>query len=48
MFFREVNEFACTRLCEWVKSGYVNKCNEGFIFAAQEQTLATNRFKSKD
>jgi len=35
-FFRDVNEFACTRTYEWVKSGYVNKSTEGFIFAAQD------------
>jgi len=32
---------ACSRTYKWVKSGYVNKTTEGFLFAAQEQALAT-------
>lgn len=46
-FFREVKEFACTRSCEWVKSGFVNKSTEGFLFAAQEQALHTNWLKAR-
>ena len=46
-FFREVSEFACPRMYEWVKSGYVNKSTEGFLFAAQEQALATNWLKAR-
>ena len=46
-FFREVKEFACARSCEWVKSGYVNKSTEGFLFAAQEQALHTNWLKAR-
>jgi len=46
-FFREVCAFASPRMFEWVKSGYVNKSTEGFLFAAQEQALATNWLKAK-
>ena len=46
-FFRDVSEFACPRMYEWVKSGYVNKSTEGFLFAAQEQALATNWLKAR-
>ena len=46
-FFRDVSEFACPRMNEWVKSGYVNKITEGFLFAAQEQALTTNWLKAR-
>ena len=41
-FFRDVEGFASWRMFEWVKSGYINKSTEGFLFAAQEQALETN------
>ena len=32
---------------DWLKKGYLDKRTEGFIFAAQEQTLQTNWLKSR-
>ena len=46
-FFRDVEGFASWRMFEWVKSGYVNKSTEGFLFAAQEQALETNWLKAR-
>ena len=43
----DVGEFASNRTYEWVKSGYVNKSREGFLFAAQEQALHTNWLQAK-
>ena len=39
--FREVKEVADERLWQWLKGGYLDKRNEGFFCAAQENVLKT-------
>lgn len=41
------NAIAGTRSWEWVKSGYMTKSTEAYIFAAQEQALSTNSMRAK-
>lgn len=40
-FFREVKEVADERSWQWLKGGYLDKRNEGFVCAAQENVLKT-------
>ena len=41
------NAIAGPRSWEWVKSGYMTKNTEAYIFAAQEQALTTNSVRSR-
>ena len=41
------NAIAGSRSWEWVRSGYMTKSTEAYIFAAQEQALTTNSMRAK-
>jgi hypothetical protein len=41
------NAIAGPRSWEWVRSGYMTKSTEAYIFAAQEQALSTNSMRAK-
>ena len=45
-YLKDMETVGCNRTWQWLQGGYLNKCMEGFIMAAQEQALRTRWYRS--